>query len=307
MGGYAITINYDYYRIFYIVAKCSNFTQAAKILMNNQPNITRSMNNLEQELGCRLFVRSNRGVTLTPEGEKLFAHVSVAYEQLQLGETELANDKSLQSGIISIGANETALHGILLPKLRRFHQLYPGFRIRVANYSTPQAVMALENGLLNFAVVTTPTGVRKPLREIPLKPFREILVGGPEFSFLQGRTLQLEDVQKYPLICLTSDTKTFEFYGRIFLKHGLTLCPDIEAATTNLVLPMVKSDLGLGFLPEDLALEALERGEVFQIQLAEPIPDRQICLIKDTGQPLSIAARELEKLLRRPEEPPAGG
>ena len=74
LGGYAITINYDYYRIFYIVAKCSNFTQAAKILMNNQPNITRSMNNLEQELGCRLFVRSNRGVTLTPEGEKLFAH-----------------------------------------------------------------------------------------------------------------------------------------------------------------------------------------------------------------------------------------
>ena len=75
-------INYDYYRIFYYVAKYKSFTQAAHILLNNQPNITRSMNNLENQLGCQLFVRSNRGVELTPEGERLFSHVSIAYRQL---------------------------------------------------------------------------------------------------------------------------------------------------------------------------------------------------------------------------------
>ena len=73
-------INYDYYRIFYYVAKYKSFTQAANILMNNQPNITRSMNNLENQLGCRLFIRSNRGVTLTREGEKLYKHVTIAYQ-----------------------------------------------------------------------------------------------------------------------------------------------------------------------------------------------------------------------------------
>ena len=45
-------INYDYYRIFYYVAKYKSFTQAAHVLLNNQPNITRSMNNLENQLGC---------------------------------------------------------------------------------------------------------------------------------------------------------------------------------------------------------------------------------------------------------------
>ena len=82
-------INYDYYRIFYYVAKYKSFTQAANILMNNQPNITRSMNNLENQLGCRLFIRSNRGVSLTPEGDRLFHHVSIAYKQLQMAESEL--------------------------------------------------------------------------------------------------------------------------------------------------------------------------------------------------------------------------
>ena len=58
---------YDYYRIFYHVAQHHSFTKAAEVLHNNQPNITRCMNNLETELGCHLFVRSNRGVSLTPE------------------------------------------------------------------------------------------------------------------------------------------------------------------------------------------------------------------------------------------------
>ena len=73
--------------------------------MSNQPNITHFMNNLENQLGCRLFIRSNRGVTLTREGEKLYKHVTIAYQHFQLAELELANDKSLQSGIITVGVS----------------------------------------------------------------------------------------------------------------------------------------------------------------------------------------------------------
>ena len=76
---------YDYYRIFYYVAQYKSFTRAAEVLGNNQPNITRCMNNLENELNCQLFVRSNRGVRLTPEGQKLYEHVAIAFEQLQMG------------------------------------------------------------------------------------------------------------------------------------------------------------------------------------------------------------------------------
>lgn len=119
---------------------------AANILMNNQPNITRSMNNLENQLGCRLFIRSNRGVSLTPEGDRLFHHVSIAYKQLQMAESELGRGKSIQDGTVSIGASETALHELLLSRLSEFHTLFPGVHIRIANFSTPQAVSALKRG-----------------------------------------------------------------------------------------------------------------------------------------------------------------
>ena len=58
-------VDWEYYKIFYYVAKYQNFTRAARVLGNNQPNITHAMNRLESQLNCLLFIRSNRGVTLT--------------------------------------------------------------------------------------------------------------------------------------------------------------------------------------------------------------------------------------------------
>ena len=48
-------ISYDYYRIFYYVARYGSISKAASVLMNNQPNLTRTIKNLEGELGCPLF------------------------------------------------------------------------------------------------------------------------------------------------------------------------------------------------------------------------------------------------------------
>ena len=155
---------YDYYRIFYHVAQQHSFTKAAEVLHNNQPNITRCMNNLETELGCHLFVRSNRGVSLTPEGQKLFNHVAIAFEQLELGETELKRDQSLTSGLISIGVSENALRIMLLPKLEAFHNHYPHVRLKISNHSTPQAIASLESGLVDYIISTSAKG-RDPSRD----------------------------------------------------------------------------------------------------------------------------------------------
>ena len=114
-----MNVNFEYYKIFYYVAKYNNFTKAAHVLNNSQPNITRAMNCLEHELNCTLFVRTNRGVCLTPEGERLFTRVSAAMTQLQLAEEELSDSVRLEHGSISIGASETALNIYLLEHLKK--------------------------------------------------------------------------------------------------------------------------------------------------------------------------------------------
>lgn len=103
-------VDWEYYKIFYYVAKYQNFTKAARVLGNNQPNITHSMNRLESQLNCVLFTRSNRGVTLTPEGEMLYSRIASAAVQIQDAEEELSASATLEHGSISISATETALN-----------------------------------------------------------------------------------------------------------------------------------------------------------------------------------------------------
>lgn len=292
-----MAVTYDYYRIFYHVAKYRSFTKAAKVLENSQPNITRAMNNLEHELGCCLFLRSHKGVALTPEGERLFEHVKIAQEHLMAGEAELFSAKKLESGHVFIATSEIALHGLLLSVLRDFHHAYPGIHIRVTNQSTPQAIQAVRAGDVDFAVVTTPTGVSRPLKEYLLRPFRDILIAGPGFSEAGRKQVSLSDVQQYPMVSLGKETKTYEFYDSLFAENGLVLSPDIEVATMDQILPMVKNDLGMGFLPDFFAQEALAAGEVVRLDLKEQIPERRICLIKDSKRTMSAAALELERMI----------
>ena len=190
---------YDYYRIFSTCCTTSQFLQkAAEVLHNNQPNITRCMNNLETELGCHLFVRSNRGVSLTPEGQKLFNHVAIAFEQLELGEAELKRDQSLTSGLISIGVSENALRIMLLSKLEAFHNHYPHVRLKISNHSTPQAIASLESGLVDFANCNNSTFCSKTVSENLPGFFPGNSDCRPEIQEPASRICSLEELTDYP-------------------------------------------------------------------------------------------------------------
>ena len=132
-----MNINYEYYRVFYHVAKLRSFTQAAEALLNSQPNITRIIKNLERELGCTLFLRNNRHVELTAEGETLYRHVSAAFEQLQAGEEALLRGGGLDGGVLRIAATEVALRVVLLPVLKSFRSAHPSVHIKLINDTTP--------------------------------------------------------------------------------------------------------------------------------------------------------------------------
>lgn len=105
----------------------------------------------------------------------------------------------------------------------------------------------------------------------------------------------------YPYICLGKETTTYHFYNQLFLKYGVEIIPDTEAATTDQVLPLVKSELGLAFLPEEMTEEALAKHEIIQIRLKEEIPERYVCMVYDRKRPMSVAAQKLKQILDKGE------
>lgn len=289
-----MNISYDHYKVFYNVAKYKSFTRAAEVMYSNQPNLTRAIKTLEKELGCTLFERTNKGVRLTDDGKELYEHISAALKHIQAGEKAVSAKHSMDQGVVSIGATEIALRCCLLPILSHYHQTYPGVRIKILNISTPQALKMIENKLIDIAVVTSPADVNSKLRATKLMPLREVAVCSNTFDVEDEMSIpRLADC---PIISMGVGSSTFDFYSKEFLNHGCSFSPDIEAATADQILPLVKYGLGVGFVPEQFLHS--EDG-VRVISLTEPLPSREILLVKRAKHSLPLPAKELVKMINQ--------
>jgi DNA-binding transcriptional LysR family regulator len=287
-----MNISYDYYRIFYNVAKYKSFTRAAEVMYSNQPNLTRAIKTLEKQLGCTLFERTNKGVRLTDDGKELYEHISVAFERIQAGEAAVSAKHSMDYGVVSVGATEIALRCCLLPILSRYHQLYPGVRIKILNVSTPQALKMIDNKLVDIAIVTTPADISGKLTGTKLSSLQEVPVCSKNFAMKSKMTFP--ELLDYPIISLGAGTSTFDFYFEEFLKRNCSFSPDIEAATADQIIPLVKHGLGIGFVPEQF-LESEE--DIRVISLPETLPTREIILVKKKGHTLPMPAKELVDMI----------
>ena len=292
--------NFEYYKIFYYVAKYENLTKAATALKTSQPAVTRTIHKLEGELGCRLFTRSKTGMKLTPEGRTFYGYVAAGCAQFFKGENDLSNLISLENGTIYISATETALHCYLFQAMEEFNSLYPNVRFKILNNSTTESVNAVKEGKVDLAFVSANLQVAKPLRMKILRKYRDILIAGMRFEELKAgkEELSLKELVSYPWISLTAETITRRFLNEYFEKNGLTFAPDMELATTDMILPAVRHNLGLGFIPAEFADVELKSGQVFEIKVKEKLPERNIILIYDMEYPQSIAAKEFQKFLK---------
>ena len=141
-----MNINFEYYKIFYHVAKASSISAAARELCISQPAVSQAVKALEQAIGIELFIRTKKGVSLTNAGEILYSHVAAGYESISLGEQQLSQLLHMETGEIRIGASDMTLQFYLLPYLEHFHQLYPGIKVHVTNAPTPSTINHLLSG-----------------------------------------------------------------------------------------------------------------------------------------------------------------
>ena len=216
----------------------------------------------------------------------------------------LTGEAHLLKGFTRFSEQEGVLVGEIAPKNRvlpllrpHFCARYPHVRIRLLNYSAPQAVKALENNIIDFAIVSTPVLVHKHMHQEKLVSYDEILLGGTKYKQFAQQVHYLEDISEMPLIGLCEGSSTHTHYSRFFMEHDLPFEPDMEAAMTDQVLPMITHNLGIGFYPKSLALEAIEKELVFPIELTEPLPNRDVVVITNNHTPINSAARRFLEFL----------
>lgn len=289
-----MNISFEHYKIFYYVAKYKSLSKAAQLLINNQPNLTRTIKNLENELDCRLFFRTNKGMILTPEGQMIYAHIKNAVEEVIEAENELNEIKLMKKGLVRISVSEIALRCRLLGAIKEYRRKYPDIRIEISNHLTAQAVESVRDSNADMALVTTPAPDINEFDSIFVCPVTESAICAKDFIIEEKEPLSLYQLSKYPLVSLSKNTQTYEFYRDIFSANSAEFNPVVETAAEDQIIPMVETGIGIGFVPDGFLKN---EDNIRKIPLSQTLPQRNIIIVKKKNRPLSIAASRLEDII----------
>lgn len=160
-------MNFTLIKYFLTLADTLNYTKASQILYTTQPNLSKSIVNLEEEVGVKLFIRTKRDVRLTPAGEifrreaeKLMSHYMNAIYKAREVEEGL-------NGYITLGFLGTATTRLLPEIVQNFKEAYPNIYLDLKDYTYSSLFDALIDDEIDIALMpdreleTVPNVMRK--------------------------------------------------------------------------------------------------------------------------------------------------
>lgn len=289
-----MNIDYELYRIFYIVAKNGNITRASKELLISEPAVSKSIKNLEGYLGAPLFTRTKKGVNLTTEGITLYEYISKGIEYFKSGEAKFNELINLESGTIRIGINTTLTKEFLMPYLETFHKLYPNINIEIRTNLTSELKSMLKDGLIDMHILNlTNEETKNDFNIIKCKTITDCFVSNKPIK----EKISIKELNNYPLILQDKNSNTRKFLDDFANKYEITLKPKIEIGSYYLVSEFSRIGLGIGYVTKDYIKNNLDNKELFIVPIKEEIPSREIGILLNKNNTPNFSTKELIKII----------
>ena len=269
--------NLSSYRIFYTVANTGNISKAAKELYISQPAISKSIQKLEESVGCKLFSRSSRGVVLTDEGKLLYEHVSEAFETLTMGEEKLKRSIELGVGHLKIGVSSTLCKYLLLPYLKEFIRQNPHISISISCQSTNDTLKLLEDNKIDIGLIGKPENLKNIHFDF-LEEIEDIFVAAKDYlRNLKARGIQKDHIlQSSTLMLLDKNNMTRQYIDDYLQENQIIIKDSIDISDMDLLIDFARIGVGVACVIKNFVREDLENGTLMAIPLGFPIHKREV-------------------------------
>lgn len=269
--------NLSSYRIFYTVANTGNISKAAKELYISQPAISKSIQKLEESVGCKLFSRSSRGVVLTDEGKLLYEHVSEAFDTLTMGEEKLKRSIELGVGHLKIGVSSTLCKYLLLPYLKEFIRQNPHISISISCQSTNDTLKLLEDNKIDIGLIGKPENLKNIHFDF-LEEIEDIFVAAKDYlRNLKARGIQKDHIlQSSTLMLLDKNNMTRQYIDDYLQENQIIIKDSIDISDMDLLIDFARIGVGVACVIKNFVREDLENGTLVEIPLGFPIHKREV-------------------------------
>ena len=269
--------NLSSYWIFYTVDNAGNISKAAKELYIRQPAISKSIQKLEESVGCKLFSRSSRGVVLTDEGKLLYEHVSEAFETLTMGEEKLKRSIELGVGHLKIGVSSTLCKYLLLPYLKEFIRQNPHISISISCQSTNDTLKLLEDNKIDIGLIGKPENLKNIHFDF-LEEIEDIFVAAKDYlRNLKARGIQKDHIlQSSTLMLLDKNNMTRQYIDDYLQENQIIIKDSIDISDMDLLIDFARIGVGVACVIKNFVREDLENGTLVEIPLGFPIHKREV-------------------------------
>ena len=232
---------------FQMASRLKNITRAAERLRVSQPNITVAIKKLEGELGIQLFDRSQKQLSLTPEGAVFLGRVEVALRNIQDAVLEVNDYKQLQKGTIKIGI-PPMMGAYLFPKIfSSFQRRYSHLDVYLHEEGSVAIREQLERDELDFGIIIVPDSSPN-LQLLPMVR-SQVVCCVPEGSDLAGRkAITLQDIENQNLIMLKEGSFLRQTMLQKMKAAGVTPNIVLESNQVVTIMGLVESGVGNAFL-----------------------------------------------------------
>ncbi len=250
--------------VFLAAARHCNFRAAAVELDVTPSAISHSVKTLEQRLGIRLFNRTTRSVSLTDAGERLAARLRPALSSIAEAIGEVDEQRAAPSGTVRINASEGAIRMILRPVLARFLRTYPQVHLDIV---TDGKLSDITAGGFD-AGIRLVEAVPQDMVMIRLTDtVRFAAVGAPAYFAARGRPGVPQDLLRHDCIRFRFDSGAiyrweFEHRGTV---ETINVTGPLTLTDQPLMVDAAIDGIGIAFVPEHLALDALRDGRLERV------------------------------------------
>lgn len=291
-------INIELYKVFYYVAKNKNITKAANELMITQPGISKAIKNLEEQLGCSLFIRSKSGVILTDEGKIFYEQMKQAMEIIDCAEQKLREMINLDYGYLNIGVSNTLTKKYLMPYIKDFHDKYPKVKITIYTNPTFSLLQKMRNGIIDFIILNMPYAVPADCDSYKLIDIHDCFIANDKYRELKDKVISLGELNNYPLILISKGSNTRDALDNYCTEIGITLNEEMDVSSYSLVTEFTKIGMGIGIATKEFLDEEFKNGELFEVKTKPQLPKRNIGVMYLKNKVLSKCSQEFMDTLK---------
>lgn len=299
MSAPAPSFSTDQVAAFVELARLGSLRAAAAALHLTEQGLRNRLLVLEERLGVELY-RKQRGPRrvgpVTDQGRKFLPHATAFLEHArQLVE---ASGAARFQREITVAASQYLILYVLIDAVRRFHETFPDFRVRLSNRTERE----IEQALLGDPEISL--GVAAPYETSADLEYRHLfsmdwsLVAPPRHPLLRKRRLVLADLADLPLILFERGSTGRQHVMDAFHGAGLSLRVDMETTNTDIIVRMVEAGLGMSIVPL-MSSGAVTRGRRVGVRsLGNQIRPIHSGVLLRRGEPLSPASRAFVDFLK---------